>query len=70
MVPAGQYFVMGDNRDESADSRYWGFVPDQNIVGKATYIWMSWDSFKTPWTWKVWEYVESIRWHRIGTAVH
>jgi signal peptidase I len=57
-VPEGMYFVMGDNRDDSEDSRFWGFVPNENIVGKATYVWMSWNSLKY-----------SVRWDRIGTKI-
>lgn len=62
VVPPGKYFMMGDNRDDSSDSRAWGFVPDENIVGKATLIWLSWDS-RANWSHK-------IRWNRIGTRIH
>jgi len=58
VVPEGQYFMMGDNRDNSNDSRYWGTVPEENLVGKAFFIWMSWD----------WEY-KGIGFDRIGTVL-
>ena len=45
-VPAGEYFMMGDNRDQSSDSRYWGFVPDDHVKGRAFLVWMNFGDFK------------------------
>jgi len=62
------FFMLGDNRDNSEDSRYWGFVPEQNIIGKAMLIYWSWDSrisFTSPFT-----LLGSIRWDRIFSIVH
>ena len=58
-VPEGQYFMMGDNRDDSADSRFWGFVAAKYLRGKAFVVWMSWNG-KT----------DMIRWSKIGNLIH
>lgn len=57
-VPRGSIFVMGDNRDHSLDSRYWGFVPLKDVMGKAFLIYFSWDGENT-----------NVRWNRLGNLL-
>jgi signal peptidase I len=56
------YWMMGDNRHNSADSRYWGFVPEDHIVGKALFVWMSWDDNAS--------FFNKIRWSRLLMGIH
>ncbi len=82
-VPEGQYFVIGDNRDDSRDSRFWGGVPRENIKGKAVFVYWSWtpDPDNPPWGfpyfidairwvgWGVYNFPSHVRWSRLGTSL-
>jgi signal peptidase I len=64
-VPEDHYFALGDNRDNSLDSRYWGFVPKENLVGVAMFIYFSWDK-EVP----LYRMFHKIRWDRLGQLIH
>lgn len=67
VVPEGQYFALGDNRDNSEDSRYWGFVPEENFVGKAVFIWMSFEFGRSPDDWIPTFVPTDVRFERLGS---
>lgn len=77
VVPSGHYFVMGDNRDNSLDSRVWGFVPRENIKGRGMFVWLSLDWNESPYGSSLLEalffhllHPPDVRWHRFGRWIY
>ncbi len=68
-IPKGKYFVMGDNRDRSYDSRFWGFIDEDAIIGKALFIYFSVNWSANVHWYEVWRYPELVRWDRIGDVL-
>jgi signal peptidase I len=66
LVPQGMYFALGDNRDDSTDSRFWGFVPEENLVGKAVAIWVSFEYQHGDNSWIPAWIPTGVRFERIG----
>jgi len=69
VVPAGKYFVMGDNRNNSEDSRYWGFVPRELVIGRAMFVYWSYDESAPSSTNPLLNFLNNTRWTRTGTLV-
>jgi len=67
VVPVGEYFVMGDNRDDSRDSRFWGSVPEENILGKAIFVYWSWEPDPNAPGWSFPYVIDAIQW--LGYAI-
>ena len=69
LIPERKYFMMGDNRDNSKDSRFWGYMPEENMIGKAMIIYWSFDRYADAKWYEVWNWWRFVRWKRIGKII-